>query len=61
MMEDTALEQALERAELALARIERAGAAARADAARETALRQKVREVVAELDHMIAAVPAGAQ
>lgn len=61
MMEDTALEQALERAELALARIERAGAAAQADTARETALRQKVREVVAELDHMIAAVPAGAQ
>ena len=55
MMEDAALEQALGRAELALARIERAGAAARADRAREAALRDKVRAVVAELDEMIAA------
>ena len=61
MMEDTALDQALVRAESALERIEQAGAATKADKARETALREKVRDVVAELDQMIAAIPAGAR
>ena len=53
-MEDSALSDALTRAERALDRIERATAAAKSGARRETALRDKVRGVVAELDQMLA-------
>ena len=53
-MEDSALLDALARAERALDRIERAAAAAKNGAARETELRDKVRGVVAELDQMLA-------
>jgi len=52
-MEDSALSDALARAERALERIERASVAARSGSAREHALRDKVRGVVAELDQMI--------
>jgi hypothetical protein len=53
-MEDSALSDALARAERALDRIERAMAAAKSGSEREGALRDKVREVVAELDEMLA-------
>ncbi|MEO6248045.1 MAG: hypothetical protein ABIO85_05625 [Sphingomicrobium sp.] len=53
-MEDSALSDALARAERALERIERANAAAKSGSARELALRDKVRGVVAELDQMLA-------
>ena len=53
-MDDSALSQALERAERALGRIERA-LAARSHQSRdsEQKLRSKVREAVAELDQLI--------
>jgi CRISPR/Cas system-associated protein Csm6 len=53
-MDDPALSQALQRAERAAARIERA-LAARSEQSdgREQALRSKVREAVAELDQLI--------
>jgi hypothetical protein len=53
-MDDSALSQALERAERALGRIERA-LAARSHQSRdsEQQLRSKVREAVAELDQLI--------
>ena len=59
-MDDAALSQALERAEGALTRIERA-LAARSDQAqgREQELRSKVREAVAELDQLIRAAGDG--
>jgi hypothetical protein len=46
---------AFDRAERALARIERALATHRQDNSREEQLRAKVREAVAELDHLIRA------
>jgi hypothetical protein len=53
-MDDGALSQALERAERALGRIERALAARTHQSRdREQALRSKVREAVAELDQLI--------
>ena len=53
-MDDPALAQALERAERAAARIERALAARSQHAGgREQELRSKVREAVAELDQLI--------
>ena len=53
-MDDGALSQALERAERALGRVERALAARHHDAlGREQELRSKVREAVAELDQLI--------
>ena len=53
-MEDPTLAQALERAERAAARIERALAARSQEAGgREQQLRSKVREAVAELDQLI--------
>ena len=53
-MDDGALSQALERAERALGRIERALAArTHQSKGREQALRSKVREAVAELDQLI--------
>ena len=55
-MEQSALSDALARAERALDRIERASAAARGGSAREDVLRDKVRGVVAELDEMLAGV-----
>jgi hypothetical protein len=53
-MDDIALLEALARAERALERIERSASAAKSGSARETALRDKVRGVVAELDEMLA-------
>jgi len=53
-MDDSALLEALARAERALDRIERAATSARSGSAREHALRDKVRGVVAELDQMLA-------
>jgi ElaB/YqjD/DUF883 family membrane-anchored ribosome-binding protein len=55
-MDDSALSEALERAEQALARIERA-LAARSQQSKdsEQQLRSKVREAVAELDDLIRA------
>ena len=52
-MADEVLASALERAENALSRIERAIADARTSREREDRLRAKVRDVVAELDSMI--------
>ena len=53
-MDDAALSQALDRAERALGRIERALAVRRHQATgREQELRSKVREAVAELDQLI--------
>jgi len=53
-MDDPALSQALQRAERAAARIERALAAhSQQSDGREQALRSKVREAVAELDQLI--------
>ena len=55
-MDDAALSQALERADRALLRIERALAARTHQASgREQELRSKVREAVAELDQLIRA------
>lgn len=54
-MNDPRLAAALERAEGALERIERAAASVAQAAPREVALREKVRAVVAELDEMISA------
>ena len=55
-MTDDGLAEALDRAERALARIERAIADARPSREREDRLRAKVRDVVAELDSMIEGV-----
>lgn len=52
-MDDGALSQALERAERALARVERALDNRPPASNRDDALRAKVREAVAELDQMI--------
>ena len=53
-MDDASLSQALERASLALGRIERSLAARNhQDKGREQDLRSKVREAVAELDELI--------
>ncbi|MEO7239986.1 MAG: hypothetical protein ABIW16_01165 [Sphingomicrobium sp.] len=54
-MDDAAPAAALDRAERALARIERALATHRQDNGREVQLRAKVREAVAELDQLIRA------
>jgi hypothetical protein len=54
-MTDAPLSAALDRAERALGRIERALATRRQDNARDEALRAKVREAVAELDQLIRA------
>ncbi len=51
-MDDGGLAQALDRADRALARIERA-LDGRPEVGRDEALRSKVREAVAELDHLI--------
>ena len=53
-MSDPALLDSLERAEQALRRIERAAAALRETREREQRLTATVREVVAELDSLIA-------
>ena len=52
-MDDGSLPDALERAELALQRIERSLASREAPAGRDEELRAKVREVVEELDELI--------
>jgi hypothetical protein len=52
-MDDNELPLALERAERALQRIERAIAARETGTGRDDELRAKVREVVEELDEMI--------
>ena len=52
-MDDGGLNSALERAELALQRIERALASREPAAGRDEELRTKVREAVAELDQLI--------
>ena len=52
-MDDSGLISALERAEQALGRIDRAIAGRRQDEGRDEALRSKVREAVAELDQLI--------
>jgi ElaB/YqjD/DUF883 family membrane-anchored ribosome-binding protein len=52
-MDDGGLNAALDRAEEALARIERALANRRQDSGRDEALRARVREAVAELDQLI--------
>ena len=52
-MDDGGLPAALERAELALQRIERALAGREPPAGRDEELRAKVREVVEELDELI--------
>ena len=52
-MDDGTLSAALERAELALQRIERALTSRHAAAGRDDELRAKVREVVEELDELI--------
>ena len=57
-MDDGALTSALERAERALGRIERALAGRRAPENRDEELRSKVREVVEELDELIREVAA---
>ena len=51
-MDDGGLAQALDRADRALARIERA-LEGRSNSGRDEALRDKVREAVAELDQLI--------
>ena len=55
-MDDGALANALDRAERAIERIERAVAATRVSSGRDDQLRAKVREAVAELDQLIRAV-----
>ena len=52
-MDDGGLNPALDRAELALQRIERALASRQPAPGRDEALRSKVREAVAELDQLI--------
>lgn len=52
-MEDGGLSAALERAERALSRIERAVADRKPEGGRDDALRERVREAVAELDQLI--------
>ncbi|HVF83258.1 MAG TPA: hypothetical protein VM913_03690 [Sphingomicrobium sp.] len=52
-MTEQALEAALTRAERALARCERAADVATRRDGREQVLRDKVREAIAELDHLI--------
>ena len=52
-MDDGGLSTALERAERALARIERAVAQRQPASGRDDELRAKVREAVAELDQLI--------
>ena len=52
-MDDGGLISALERAERAVDRIDRAIAGRRQDEGRDEALRSKVREAVAELDQLI--------
>jgi len=52
-MDDSEVSMALERAERALQRIERALAGRQSDAGRDEALRARVREVVEELDELI--------
>ena len=52
-MDDGGLSTALERAERALARIERAVAERQPASGRDDELRAKVREAVAELDQLI--------
>jgi hypothetical protein len=52
-MDDGGLSQALDRAERALGRIERALAERKPTSGRDDALRAKVRDAVAELDHLI--------
>ena len=52
-MDDTALSTAFDRAERALARIERALAGRQQQGGRDEELRARVREVVEELDELI--------
>ena len=52
-MDDGGLTAAIERAEKALARIERALESREGDNGRDEALRARVREAVAELDQLI--------
>jgi hypothetical protein len=52
-MDDSEVSMALERAERALQRIERALASRQSGAGRDEALRARVREVVEELDELI--------
>ena len=52
-MDDSEVSMALERAESALQRIERALAGRQSGAGRHEALRARVREVVEELDELI--------
>ena len=52
-MDDGSLPEALQRAELALQRIERALASRQPPAGRDEELRARVREVVEELDELI--------
>jgi hypothetical protein len=52
-MDDGGLNSALDRADLALQRIERALASRQPAPARDEELRSKVREAVAELDQLI--------
>ena len=52
-MDDGGLSAAIERAERALARIERALAERKPSSGRDDELRTKVREAVAELDQLI--------
>jgi hypothetical protein len=52
-MDDTDVSMALERAERALQRIERALGGRQSSAGRDEALRARVREVVEELDGLI--------
>ena len=57
-MDDLELNEALERADRALQRIERALSARQPPVARDEELRAKVREVVDELDELIREVAA---
>jgi hypothetical protein len=52
-MDDGGLSAALDRAERALARVERALAERKPDSGRDEELRERVREAVAELDQLI--------
>jgi hypothetical protein len=52
-MDDGALANALDRAERAIERIERALAATRVSSGRDDQLRARVREALAELDQLI--------
>lgn len=52
-MDDGGLSAALDRAERALARVERAIAVGKPESGRDEELRGKVREAVAELDQLI--------